>query len=130
MMAQFISRKPRTKAYSTATENPKQSSTGQHIPWTGPLRSNRKQVDEEQGPAHTSDHAKATPKKWARPTYPRNYSASLEPEKFAIAQTRSYLDREPYPDSGKARREMLILTLRNAVATEKSDDDVHEIRWM
>lgn len=130
MMAQFIGRKARTEAYSTATENPKPSSTGQQTQWTGPLRSNRKKVDEEQGHVDTSDHAKATSNKLARPTNLRKYTTSLEPEKLEIAQTRSYPDRELYPESGKERQEMVILTLQNAAATEKSDDDFREIRWM
>lgn len=130
MMAQFMSRKAWTEAYSTATEKPKPSNTGQQTQWTGPLRPNRKEVDEEQGHAHTPDHAKATQNKLARPTNPRGYSTSLEPERLEIAQTRSYPDREPYPESGKERQEMVILTLQNAAATKKSDDDFREIRWM
>src|SRR5271156_3733604 len=127
MMAQFTDRKARTEAYSTATENPKPSSTGQQTQWTG---SSRKNVDEEQGHVHTSDHAEATPNKLARPTKHGKYATSLEPEKLEIVQTRSYPDREPYSESGKERQEMVILTLQNATATKKSDDDFREIRWM
>src|SRR5271156_3614317 len=99
MMAQFMSRKAWTEAYSTATEKPKPSNTRQQTQWTGPLRPNRKEVDGGQGHAHTPDHAKATQNKLARQTNRRGYSTSLEPERLETAQARSSPDREPYPES-------------------------------
>ena len=89
-------------------------------------------VDEEQGHVETSDHAQVTPNKLARPRISSygKYATSLEPRKLEIAQSRSYPDREPYPESEKKGQEMVILTLQNAEATEKSDDDFGEIRWM
>jgi hypothetical protein len=139
MMAQFTGLKARPETYSTATENngleddPKPRNTEQPTQWTGPLRSSQKLVDEEQGHADTSGHTNVNPNKLARPKNPRKrrkYATSLEPKKLEIAQTRSYPDREPYPECEKDQQEMVILALQNAEATEKSDDDCCEIRWM
>jgi hypothetical protein len=136
MMSYFIGR----KAYSTATENHGHEgdsklgrSAVQQIQLTSPLRFSQKLVDEEQGRRDTSGSVKAVPDRLARPQNPRKhgkYAISLEPKKLEIVQTRSYPDREPYPESEKERHEMVILSLQNAEATEKFDDDFSEIRWM
>src|SRR2546421_12463349 len=110
-MAEFIGRKARPEVYSTATENyeleddPQPGRTGRQTQWTRPPRFSQKLVDEEQGHVETSDHAQVTPNKLARPRISSygKYVTSLEPKKLEIAQTRTYPDREPYPESEKKR---------------------------